>query len=144
MKVMKYRVKQIAGFTLIEVMVVVAIIGIMAAVIVPNLMSEPERARIVKAKQDIAAMESALDRYKLDNFSYPTTDQGLEALVNKPGSPPEPKNYKSNGYIKKLKQDPWGNPYQYLSPGVHGQIDVYSLGSDQQQSEDDIGSWNLE
>jgi len=131
------------GFTLIEVMVVVVILGILGAVVLPNIMDEPEKARIVKAKQDIAQLESALDRYKLDNFRYPTTDQGLEALAKKPTSAPEPKNYKSSGYIKKLKTDPWGSAYLYLSPGVHGKIDIYSYGPDQQQSEDDIGNWNI-
>ncbi len=136
--------KHAQGFTLIEVMVVVVILGILGAVVLPNIMDEPGKARIVKAKQDIASLESALDRYKLDNFVYPTTDQGLEALVKKPSGSPEPKNYKSGGYIKKLKSDPWGNPYLYLSPGVHGKIDIYSYGPDQQQSEDDIGNWNIE
>lgn len=130
------------GFTLIEVMVVVVILGILGAVVLPNIMDEPGKARIIKAKQDIAQLESALDRYKLDNFTYPTTDQGLEALVKKPSGTPEPKNYKTSGYIKKLKSDPWGSAYLYLSPGVRGQIDIYSYGPDQQQSEDDIGNWN--
>ncbi len=130
------------GFTLIEVMVVVVILGILGAVVLPNIMDEPGKARIIKAKQDIAQLESALDRYKLDNFTYPTTDQGLEALVKKPSGAPEPKNYKASGYIKKLKTDPWGNPYLYLSPGVRGKIDIYSYGPDQQQSDDDIGNWD--
>jgi len=131
------------GFTLIEVMVVVVILGILGAVVLPNIMDEPGKARIVKAKQDISSLESALDRYKLDNYTYPSTDQGLESLVNKPAGAPEPKNYKANGYIKKLKDDPWGNPYLYLSPGVHGVVDIYSYGPDQQQSDDDIGNWNI-
>ena len=130
------------GFTLIEVMVVVVILGILGAVVLPNIMDEPGKARIVKAKQDIASLESALDRYKLDNYTYPSTDQGLEALVKKPSGTPEAKNYKSGGYIKKLKNDPWGNPYLYLNPGVRGTIDIYSYGPDQQQSDDDIGNWN--
>ncbi len=137
------RSKYQQGFTLIEVMVVVVILGILGAVVLPNIMDEPGKARIIKAKQDIAQLESALDRYKLDNFTYPSTDQGLEALVKKPSGSPEPKNYKSSGYIKKLNVDPWGNPYLYLSPGIHGAIDIYSLGPDQQQSDDDIGNWNI-
>lgn len=132
------------GFTLIEIMVVIVILGILAAVVVPKIMSRPQEARIAKAKQDIRALESALDLYKLDNFDYPTTDQGLEALVSKPDSPPEPKNYRAEGYIKRLQQDPWQNPYQYLNPGEHGTIDIYSLGPDQQPSDDDIGNWNID
>ncbi len=133
-----------AGFTLIEVMVVVVILGILAAVVVPKIMDNPEKARITKAKQDIRAMESALDLYKLDNYSYPSTDQGLEALSSKPGGTPEPKNYKQGGYVRKVPVDPWQNPYQFLNPGAHGDIDVFSLGPDQQPSEDDIGNWNIE
>jgi len=132
------------GFTLIEIMVVVVILGILAAVVVPKIMSRPEEARIVKAKQDIRALGTALDLYKLDNFNYPTTDQGLEALVSKPTSPPEPKRYREEGYLKKVPLDPWQNPYQYLNPGEHGVYDVYSLGPDQQPSDDDIGNWDLE
>lgn len=133
-----------AGFTLIEVMVVVVILGILAAVVVPKIMDNPEKARITKAKQDIRAMESALDLYKLDNYTYPTTDQGLDALASKPGGTPEPKNYKDGGYVRKVPLDPWQNPYQYLNPGANADIDVFSLGPDQQPSEDDIGNWNIE
>ena len=133
-----------AGFTLIEVMVVVVILGILAAVVVPKIMDNPEKARITKAKQDIRAMESALDLYKLDNYTYPTTDQGLDALASKPSGTPEPKNYKDGGYVRKVPLDPWQNPYQYLNPGANADIDVFSLGPDQQPSEDDIGNWNIE
>jgi len=133
-----------SGFTLIEIMVVIVILGILAAVVVPNIMSRPDEARIAKAKQDIRALSTALDLYKLDNYSYPTTDQGIEALASKPTSAPEPKHYREEGYLKKTPMDPWQNPYQYLSPGEHGLIDVYSLGPDQTPSDDDIGSWNLE
>ncbi len=136
--------KRQAGFTLIEILVVVMILGILAAVVVPNIMSRPEEARIAKARQDVRALETALDLYKLDNFAYPTTDQGLEALVSKPTIPPIPKKYRKEAYLKKVPQDPWGNDYQYLSPGEHGAIDVYSLGPDGVPSEDDIGNWNLE
>lgn len=129
------------GFTLIEVMVVVVILGILAAVVVPKIMSRPEEAREVKARQDIRAMEAALNLYKLDNYSYPTTDQGLEALVTQPA--PEPPNWKEGGYMDRLPKDPWQRPYQYLSPGQHGPFDLYSLGLDGIPSEDDIGSWNL-
>ncbi len=132
------------GFTLIEIMVVVVILGILAAVVVPRIMSRPEEARITKAKQDIRALETALDLYKLDNFNYPTTEQGLEALVTKPGTPPEPKRYREEGYLKKVPNDPWQNPYQFLNPGEHGTVDIFSLGPDQQISDDEIGNWNLD
>ncbi len=130
------------GFTLIEVMVVVVILGILAAILVPKVMDRPEQARLTKARQDIRALEAALNLYKLDNYVYPTTDQGLEALVKKPSSP-EPPNWKEGGYVDRLPIDPWKQPYQYLSPGAHGSIDIYSLGPDQQPSEDDIGNWEL-
>jgi general secretion pathway protein G len=131
------------GFTLIEVMVVVVILGILAAILVPKVMDRPEQARITKARQDIRALEAALNLYKLDNYVYPTTDQGLEALVEKPTSP-EPPNWKEGGYLDRLPLDPWKQPYQFLSPGTHGVIDIYSLGVDQQpDSEDDIGNWDL-
>ena len=141
---MKVRQLRQAGFTLIEIMVVVVILGILAAAIVPNIMSRPEQARIEKARHDITSLEAALNIYKLDNYHYPTTDQGLEALVTKPSGSPQPRNYKSGGYIKKLNKDPWGNPYLYLQPGTHGELDIYSVGPDGQPSEDDIGNWNIE
>jgi general secretion pathway protein G len=134
---------KVYGFTLIEVMVVVVILGILAAILVPKVMDRPEQARIVKSRQDLRALEAALNLYKLDNYVYPSTDQGLEALVEKPSSP-EPPNWKEGGYVDRLPQDPWKQPYQYLSPGEHGAIDIYSLGPDQQPSDDDIGNWNLD
>jgi general secretion pathway protein G len=134
------------GFTLIEVMVVVIILGILAAIVVPRVMDRPDTARVVKAQQDIRAIESALNLYKLDNFVYPTTDQGLKALVTKPAGSPEPKNWKK--YIDRLPKDPWGQPYQYLSPGVKGDVDIYSLGADQQPGGEgpnsDVGNWDLQ
>ena len=132
------------GFTLIEIMVVVVILGILAAAVVPKIMSRPEQARIEKAKHDITALEGALNIYKLDNYRYPSTDQGLEALVTKPSGSPQPRNYKSGGYIKKLNKDPWGQAYLYLFPGTHSELDLYSLGPDGQPSDDDIGNWNIE
>jgi general secretion pathway protein G len=132
-----------AGFTLIEVMVVVVILGILAAVLVPKVMDRPDEARKVKASQDIRALEAALNLYKLDNYDYPSTDQGLEALVSQPGIPPEPANWKEGGYIDRLPADPWQQSYQYLSPGAHGSIDIYSTGPDRQPSEDDIGNWTM-
>ena len=141
MKRIKY--KQ-SGFTLIEIMVVVVILGILAAAVVPKIMSRPQEARIAKAKNDITSLESALNIYKLDNYQYPSTDQGLEALVTRPSGAPQPRNYKKDGYIKKLNKDPWGNAYLYLNPGTHGELDIYSLGPDGQPSDDDIGNWNIE
>ena len=133
------------GFTLIEVMVVVVILSILAAIVVPKIMDRPEQARVTKAKSDIRAMEAALNLYRLDNMIYPTTDQGLEALVTAPTDAPEPKNWKQGGYLDRLPADPWGNPYLYLNPGSNGAIDIYSSGPDMQgQTDDDIGNWNLE
>lgn len=133
-----------AGFTLIEIMVVIVILGILAGFVVPKIMSRPEEARIIKAKQDVRALETTLNLYKLDNFNYPSTDQGLDALVTKPDTPPVPKKYREEAYLSRVPVDPWQNPYQYLSPGEHSAVDVYSLGPDQQPSDDDIGNWNLE
>ena len=133
------------GFTLIEVMIVVIILGILASFVLPRIMDRPDAARIVKAKQDIRTLVSALDLYKLDNFKHPTTDQSLEALTKKPA---DAKNWKAGGYIDRLPNDPWGKPYQYLSPGTQGAIDVFTLGADGQVggegSDADIGNWNLE
>lgn len=120
------------GFTLIEVMVVVIILGILAAIVVPRVMDRPDDARIAKARQDIRALESALNLYKLDNFVYPTTDQGLDALVSKPAGSPEPKNWKR--YMDRLPKDPWGNPYLYLDNG--GEIKISSNGADGQPGGD--------
>jgi general secretion pathway protein G len=140
-----YRCKA-AGFTLIEVMVVVVILSILAAIVVPRVMDRPDEARIVKAKQDIQALESALNLYRLDNYNYPTTEQGLQALVTRPNTPPEPANWKAGGYLDQMPTDPWGNPYQYLSPGQHGDFDLYSMGADGQLNGQgvnaDITNWN--
>lgn len=141
----KSSIRHQSGFTLIEIMVVVVIIGILASVVVPRIMDNPDKARIAKARNDIQALESALEIYKLDNYVYPTTDQGLEALVTQPTTPPDPANWKKGGYIKKLRRDPWGNDYLYLNPGEHGEIDIYSLGADAAPGgtgvNADIGSW---
>jgi len=140
--------RSMSGFTLIEVMVVVVILSILAAIVIPRIMDRPDQARIVKAKQDIRALESGLNLYRLDNFSYPTTEQGLEALIEEPTISPEPTNWKSGGYIDRLPKDPWGNDYQYLSPGEYGAIDLYSLGADTQpggeEANADITNWELE
>jgi general secretion pathway protein G len=119
-----------AGFTLIEIMIVIVILGILAALVVPKVMGRPDEARVVAAKQDINSLLQALKLYRLDNQTYPSTEQGLQALVNKPTSPPTPNNWKSGGYVDRLPKDPWGNDYQYLNPGLHGEIDVYSYGAD--------------
>jgi len=142
---MKYQSNSRAsGFTLIEVMVVVVILGILAAVLVPKVMDRPDEARKVKAAQDIRALGAALNLYKLDNYEYPSTDQGLEALVEKPDIPPEPARWKTGGYLDRMPLDPWRQPYQYLSPGTHGTIDIFSTGPDRQPSDDDIGNWNAQ
>lgn len=136
--------KRQGGFTLIEILVVVVILGILATFVVPNIMGKPDEARATKAQNDIQALSTALDMYKLDNFYYPSTDQGLEALVDKPGGSPEAKNWRDGGYVKQLQKDPWGNDYQYLAPGAHGEFDLYSLGKDGVSSDDDIGNWLAE
>jgi len=138
--------KQQSGFTLIEIMVVVVILAILASVVVPRIMDNPDKARVAKAKQDIRALESALDIYRLDNFSYPSTDEGLEALVQKPASAP---NWKEGGYVKKLNKDPWGHDYQYIAPSSSaGNVQIFSLGADGAQGGDginaDISSENIE
>jgi general secretion pathway protein G len=136
------------GFTLIEIMVVVVILGILAAIVVPRVLDRPDMARVVKARQDIRTLESALNLYRLDNYNYPTTDQGLEALVTKPSGSPEPRNYAKGGYIDRLPLDPWQRPYLYLSPGENGAIDIYTLGADGvpggEDVDADIGNWNLD
>ncbi len=133
------------GFTLIELMVVVMILGVLAALVVPRFMSRPDEARAVAAKADIAAIMQQLKLYRLDNGRYPTTEQGLDALVNRPTSGPSAKNWKS--YLDKAPVDPWGKPYQYLNPGVHSEIDVFSYGADGvaggEAGDADIGSWDL-
>lgn len=139
------RLPSARGFTLIEVMIVIVILGVLAALIVPKVIGRPDEARVVAAKQDVSSLMQALKLYRLDNHRYPTTDQSLEALVKKPTTAPIPPNWKSGGYLDRLPKDPWGNPYLYLNPGVHGEIDVYSLGADAAPGGEgvdaDIGSW---
>ncbi len=145
---MKHAVSPAGGFTLIEVMVVVVILGVLAALVVPRIMSRPDEARVVKTRQDLRALESALKLYRLDNYVYPTTDQGLQALVTKPGGSPEPRKWKEGGYLDRLPKDPWGNEYFYLNPGVHGEVDIWSQGADGQPEGEgvnaDLGNWMLE
>lgn len=144
---MKVAVTKQAGFTLIEIMVVVIILGVLGALVIPKIMNKPDQARIVAAQADIRNIASTLDMYKLDNFSYPSTSQGLQALVTKPSGTPEAKNWNPDGYLSKLPKDPWGNPYQYISPGAHGAFDLYSWGADGkeggQDKDADIVSWEV-
>jgi general secretion pathway protein G len=143
---MRGTTRRLRGFTLIEVMVVIIIIGVMAALIVPKVMGRPDEARVTAARQDISSIVQALNLYKLDNQRYPTTEQGLQALVKKPAVAPIPANWKGNGYLEKMPKDPWGHPYQYLQPGVHGEIDLFSFGADGARggegNDADIGSWD--
>jgi len=140
--------KRMAGFTLIEIMVVVVILGILAALIVPNIMDRPDMARVTRTRQDIRALQTALNLYRLDNYRYPTTDQGLEALVERPAIEPLPPAYRKGGYLERMPKDAWGRPYLYLSPGLHGEVDISSLGADGQPGGEgvnaDIQSWVLD
>ena len=134
------------GFSLIEILVVVVIIAVMVAIVAPQFLGEAKKARITRVKADIQQIESALDRFQLDNGFYPTMEQGLEALVRKPDIEPEPKNYPPGGYLKRLPKDPWGNEYVYVYPGEHGVYDIYSLGADGEEGGEgvnaDIGNWD--
>ena len=136
-----------AGFTLLEVLVVLAIIGIMAALVVPNVMSALSGSQIKAVKADLASISATLNMYRLDNFALPSTEQGLAALLTKPGGQPEAPNWRTGGYIEKAAKDPWQNPYQYLRPGQHGEFDIYSLGADGKpggEGDDaDIGNWDV-
>ncbi len=138
----------VRGFTLIEIMVVVVILGILAALVAPNVIRRIDDAQIAKARQDIRAYETALNLFRLDNFKYPTTDQGLQALVQQPGDTTI-RNWKPGGYIDGLRKDPWGNDYLYLNPGSKGkEYDLYTLGADGQEGGEginaDVGNWNAE
>ena len=134
------------GFTLIEVLVVVVILGILAAFVVPKFFDKPGEARQVKARSDIQSLSTSLNMYRLDNFAYPSTNQGLEALVSQPGGLPEARNWKAGGYVDRLPKDPWGRDYVYLSPGQRGDFDLYTLGADGQPGGEgenaDIASWD--
>jgi general secretion pathway protein G len=145
MEVSTAEARRQGGFTLIEIMVVIAILGILAALIVPKIMSRPDEARRVAAKQDIGTIMQAMKLYRLDNGRYPTQEQGLRALVEKPTTEPVPNNWKDGGYLERLPNDPWGAQYQYLNPGVHGEVDVFSYGADNkaggENNDADVGSW---
>ena len=134
------------GFTLVEIMVVVVIIGILGALVVPKLLGRTGESRVTAAKVDISTLMQALKLYKLDNQRYPTTDQGLQALIAKPTTGPAANGWKTGGYIEKLPKDPWGNPYQYLAPGVKGEVDLFSFGADGQPGgageDTDVGNWD--
>lgn len=135
------------GFTLIEIMVVVIILGILAAIVAPNVIGRIDDAQVTRAKSDLRGIENALDFYRMDNFQYPTSEQGLEALVTRPNDP-NLRNWKTGGYLDRVPKDPWGNPYVYLNPGNHGEIDIYTLGRDGRPGGEgldaDIGNWELE
>jgi general secretion pathway protein G len=141
---MNKKKQHMSGFTLLEIMVVIVILGVLASMVIPNLLGNKEKADRQKVVSDIVALENALDMYKLDNSRYPTTEQGLDALVEAPDVDPEPRDYRVGGYIKRLPQDPWGNEYLLVSPGENGQVDIYSIGLDGEEgSDDDIGNWNM-
>ena len=144
-KHLQSRKRQQSGFTLLEIMVVIVILGVLASMVAPNILGNKEKADHQKAVSDIVALENAMDMYKLDNNVYPSTQQGLEALVKKPSGSPEPRAYRDNGYIRRLPQDPWGNDYILLSPGENGPVDIFSAGPDGQAgTDDDIGNWNMD
>jgi general secretion pathway protein G len=136
-----------SGFTLVEVLVVIVILGILAAVIVPNVVGRAHDARVAAAKQDVATLSQALAMYKLDNARVPSAEQGLKALTEKPVLAPLPNNWRTGGYIPRLPNDPWGNAYQYSNPGLRGEFDVFSFGADGKAGGEgenaDLGSWNL-
>lgn len=139
------RIRSSSGFTFIEIIVAIAILAILAALIVPKVIGKVDDAAVARAKSDVQALTTALNLYKLDNYTYPSTEQGLEALVSPPSGQPEAPNWKKGGYIERLPKDPWQRDYQYLSPGQHGEIDVYSLGRDGriggEDADADIGTW---
>ena len=146
-EVSRHHGRRMRGFTLIEIMVVVIIIGLLAAVIVPQVVSKVDEARVAKAKQDIQSLETALTMYRLDNSKYPTSEQGLSALVTQP-TDPSIKHWRPGGYLQRVSKDPWGNDYQYVYPGTHGkEYDLYCLGADGAPGGEgldaDIGNWNI-
>ncbi len=137
-----------SGFSLIEIMVVVVIMGILVSLVAPAVLNRVDDARIQKAHADFKSIETALNLYRMDNFNYPTSDQGLQALVSQPSTEPSAPNWKAGGYLQEMPQDPWGRPYLYLSPGEHGEVDIYTLGADGipggEGQNADIGNWSEE
>ena len=135
-----------AGFSLLELMVVVVIMSILALVIVPRIIDRPDQARAARVQSDLSVLKSAIELYRLDNFRYPTAEQGLQALVTRPSQPPVPENWAASGYIDRLPVDPWGKPYLYLQPGIHDAFDIFTLGADGQEggtgADADLGSWS--
>ena len=135
-----------AGFTLLELMVVIVILGLLATVVMVNVLPSQDRAMKEKARADISVLEQSIEGYRLDNFAFPTNEQGLQALVNPPAGMTRPDRYRDGGYIRRLPQDPWGNPYQYAVPGEKGRFDIYSFGADGRKGGEgddaDIGNWS--
>lgn len=141
---MNKKMQKQGGFTLIELMVVIVILGLLASMVLPSVFGNKDKADRQKVVTDISTYEGALEMYRLDNSRYPTTDQGLEALIEKPSLDPIPREFRDEGYVKRLANDPWGNPYVMLSPGVNGKLDIYSIGLDGEEgTDDDIGNWNM-
>ena len=133
------------GFSLVEILVVLVIMGLLISVVAPTVLNRADEARVQKVQADFKSIETALKIYRLDNYVYPTTEQGLEALVEPSSLDPEPRNFKAGGYLQEVPMDPWGRPYLYLSPGEHGEVDIYSLGADGlsggEDQNADIGNW---
>lgn len=150
MQATKFYSKQFgqSGFSLIEILVVLVILGLLVSIVAPNVLNRADDARLQKAEADFKSIATALKIYRLDNFSYPATEQGLAALVEKPTLPPEPRNWKSGGYLDEIPLDPWGRPYLYLTPGEHGAFDLYSYGADGVPGGEgqnlDLGNWQAE
>ena len=144
---MQQRRNRQGGFTLMEIMVVIFIIGLLIAVVAPSVLGNQDKAMKQKVMADLATLEQALDMYRLDNLRFPSTEQGLAALAKKPAQEPLPRSWRSDGYIRRLPEDPWGTPYQYRMPGEHGRVDVYSLGADGvpggEGLDADLGNWAL-
>jgi len=138
--------RRAAGFTLVELMVVIVIIGLLATVVMINVMPSQDRAMVEKARADVSVLEQAVETYRLENLVYPRTDHGLDALLRAPAGLARPERYRRGGYIRRLPTDPWGNPYQYRQPGEHGPFDIYSFGADGASGGEadgaDIGNWN--
>ncbi len=137
--------RRAAGFSLVEVLVVLVIMGLLISIVAPTVLNRADEARIQKAQADFKAIETALKIYRLDNYVYPTTEQGLEALVSPSPIDPQPRNFKEGGYLAEVPRDPWDRPYLYLSPGENGEVDIYSLGADGlaggEGQNADIGNW---